>query len=202
MFKRDQTRCAQIAQGSEEGLFWVLMLAITSARQPFWQMERILQEVKAEGVTARWLFGHKRAGHEYLREPGRLAELQRTFSVSHSQLEGQIDQMLRLLEIPGLGLVKAGFALQLLTGQGGCIDGHNYKRFGVAIPLRWDCKWTEATQRAKVCTYLELCEKVGGSESLWNSWCRFIAALHEKRFKNAWDVSAWHWRALPLEEVA
>ena len=39
------------------------------------------------------------------------------------------EKLLSMTSIPGIGIVKAGFILQLCTGKVGCLDVHNLKMF-------------------------------------------------------------------------
>jgi hypothetical protein len=40
--------------------------------------------------------------------------------------------------------------------------------------------------------YMHLCEKLGGTEYLWNNWCKFIADKYPNKFANAHAVSRVH----------
>ena len=100
------------------------------------------------------------------------------------------------LAVPGLGLVKAGFAVQLLIGEAGCMDMHNLARFGIeerefVIPARRDPVEQLAVIDEAIEHYLYTCEAYGGSEKLWDGWCRFVAETY-RTYRDADDVSQRH----------
>ena len=98
-----------------------------------------------------------------------------------------------LTEIPNIGLVKAGFILQLCLGKVGCIDCHNALKFDVDL-TKFKLNYTNrlATKIKKAQQYIELCEQAGGSRKLWNGWCKTIATKYPNHFDNANDVSRVH----------
>jgi hypothetical protein len=96
----------------------------------------------------------------------------------------------RLLEIPGLGIAKAGFVRQLLHGDVGCLDTHNLKLYGLnARAFRTDCSVVALTERLQ--TYENLCTVIG-TEQLWDGWCEHVAALRPKVWRDAETVSRFH----------
>ena len=113
--------------------------------------------------------------------------------------EGRIfvnDLMRDYLAVPGLGLVKAGFVVQLLVGEAGCMDMHNLARLGLDpdefdIPKRADPEEQLLVINECIAHYLYMCEKFGGSEHLWNGWCEFVAETY-RTYDDAEDVSRRH----------
>ena len=116
-----------------------------------------------------------------------------TFLTAGVPSQSNAELLLAIACIPGLGLVKAGFYIQLCTGYMGCLDVHNLKRFGLdrkTFLVPESLSWETALGKANM--YLETIEKCGGSEYLWDSWCDYIAALYPKKFKNGEHVSQCH----------
>lgn len=82
--------------------------------------------------------------------------------------------LLELTALPGIGLAKAGFILQLMgVTDVACWDSQNMARIPEAAEiLRKLGKPTRETALA----YRALCIKHGASEGMWNDWCAYIAA--------------------------
>ena len=103
------------------------------------------------------------------------------------------EKLLSMTAIPGIGIVKAGFILQLCIGEVGCLDVHNLKMFGFSeSSFKFAKTVKQNTALAKCNLYIETCEKLGGPEFLWNNWCSFIADKYPKHFSSAEEVSQLH----------
>jgi hypothetical protein len=104
--------------------------------------------------------------------------------------------------IPGIGLVKGGFAAQLAFNVGGCIDMHNLERLGFrGADIRSDlfkCAKTEAGRKKRLDIYMDLLAIAGGCEMLWNDWCAYLAEREPVRYRDAAHVSRLHCEALGL----
>ncbi len=97
-----------------------------------------------------------------------------------------------LIDIPGIGLAKAGFIAQLIYGRSGCIDTHNLIRFGLKErefrPIPASAK--PATRERHINRYNEFVEQVGGTEKLWDDWCAHVSSL--QGYGTPDEVSAMH----------
>lgn len=97
-------------------------------------------------------------------------------------------------ECPGLGLPKAGFLVQLSMGARnvsiGCFDLHNIARYEVKLPS-FSKKASQPTRIRAALAYVDLCERLGGSEEMWNTWCFHMARV-DARFADAAHVSRLH----------
>lgn len=103
------------------------------------------------------------------------------------------EQILSMTSIPGIGIVKAGFIVQLCTGQVGCLDVHNLRMFGLTeSTFKFSKTVKQNTALAKINLYIETCKKLGGSEFLWDNWCEFIAKKYPQHFASAEQVSQMH----------
>lgn len=94
----------------------------------------------------------------------------------------------------GLAFVKGGFLLQLAFGLSGCIDIHNERRLGVDLRrdgfLSVPQKPCGRTKRAR--GYHALVDAAGGTEALWDDWCRGIAEARPDIWTDAFEVSRNH----------
>ena len=99
----------------------------------------------------------------------------------------------RLTKVHGLGLVKAGFVCQLVYGFAGCIDTHNLKLYNIKLSqVTLSDKLKEDTRLKKISQYISLCDKLGGTEHLWNYWCQYVADNQPTSYKSEWQVSKLH----------
>jgi hypothetical protein len=87
--------------------------------------------------------------------------------------------------LPGLGLTKAAFAVQMLYNEMGCLDTHNLRDMGVSPQA------VAGYSRPKREMYLAL-QATRTSETWWNVWCDFIAKKYAKRYTSGDEVSALH----------
>ena len=108
------------------------------------------------------------------------------------------ERLLLITTCPGLGLPKAGFVLQLCTGKTGCLDSHNIKRFGLKASAFSISGASQATRLKKAQKYVETCQRHGGSESLWDSWCDYVAKRHPKLWNDGEQVSKAHCQSFGL----
>ena len=103
------------------------------------------------------------------------------------------EKLLVLTGTPGLQLAKSGFVLQLCIGKVGCLDVHNLRRFNLsenAFRLNNNVKYDTALNKARM--YTDLIDKLGGTEKLWNDWCKLIADKYPKHYDSASHVSRLH----------
>lgn len=190
MFKTDQPPIAEYALSSDTGLERTLRFVFLSIKQPFWKMAVQMQDVDSKGLESAYLFGWKRQGLEHVR--ANASRLRAVLSAVPAGY-GDADALLQIANVPGLGLVKAGFVLQLVTGSAGCIDSHNLQRFGLnANAFRFGAATAYKTRRRKALAYLDACRNAGGCESLWDGWCDYVAEQQPKRWTDGAEVSKLH----------
>jgi hypothetical protein len=109
--------------------------------------------------------------------------------------------MMRLMDVPGLGMVKAGFVMQMMFGRVGCMDVHNTRRFykvdardvSISAGVRKD-----STKFKKVVGYVQLCKNNRSTAKLWDSWCEQLVykPCNRGRFADGNEVSQMHVAAL------
>jgi hypothetical protein len=108
--------------------------------------------------------------------------------------------MLVLTDVPGLGVIKAGFVMQMMFGRVGCIDVHNQRRL-YSVDAR-DLKLTKMakddTKLQKIDAYVNICKRNNSTRNLWNKWCEQLTdkKCNKGKFSSGWDVSVFHLTAL------
>lgn len=206
MFSDHQPLIARFAQSSPEGLARVIQFALLSARVPFYNMPSDLESARLGDRGT--LYGHKGPGYN-------LAWVNRTEAYWHCMdiayhapdKEALSNGLVQYLaSLPGLGIVKAGFAAQMAFGVSGCLDTWNVKRLGTCSKSvrNWQNynQKSPSVRRRYVADYNRLIESAGGTQALWDTWCHILAEKYPKRYSSADDVSAIHLSILeqPLTE--
>jgi hypothetical protein len=187
MFNTHQKDIGKFARKSPENTAQVILVDLLSIQQQWDQVGRQVLDVKANGLKSKYLFGSKRGGWEFI-----LANKKELHKAIFSRTMPLAEKLLAVASIPGIGIVKAGFVLQLCIGKVGCLDVHNLKRFGLkasAFKLG-KVKYDTALGKAKL--YIKLCEDLGGSKYLWDSWCDLLAEKYPTKYKNGQHVSRLH----------
>lgn len=196
MYKRDQNLIETFAKQSPKHTEQVAVFVIASIRTQFSTLPRIMKTYRKRGKNGLdELMPKQKEGILYVRQNRKWL-----FNLIERYRNGGItaeETLLELMNIPCIGLVKAGFLLQCLTGTVGCLDCHNLRQHDLkegVFKLSHN-RVTEANLR-KVRNYIQVCEELGGSETLWNEWCEGMADRYSKRFADANVVSFLHSRAI------
>ena len=174
----------------------MLFRSLLTIRRPLFKIPGDMADVEAGGTRQLW--GMKRAGVDALAGEG-AARLMADVDAALAAGD-HVGALAAVARVPGFGLAKGGFVLQLTRGVAGCIDTHNLARFGFGEKtFAVDAKRvTDATLRRHAARYLDAVENLGGCESLWNSWCAYVADRQPDRYHDADHVSAYHLLALGL----
>jgi hypothetical protein len=188
MFAEHQPLIREYAMQSADHTADVGYFVLATIQQQFSVVRESYWDMKDKGLDSKFAWGSKAAGMKRIQatKEGIYKDM-----FGHSLSNGEL--LLSIASIPGLGLVKAGFYIQLCTGCMGCLDVHNLKRFGLdrkTFLVPESLSWETALGKANM--YLQTIEKCGGSEYLWDSWCDYIAALYPKKFRNGEHVSQCH----------
>lgn len=190
MFADHQPALGRLAQ-SVDGFERIATFALLTIRQPL-RIACADYKLVRNGDTGP-LFGHKYGALAYIKANAAdiHAELERSY-----ELGASADVMLlEVMRIPGIGLAKAGFILQMAYGVSGCIDTHNLTRFN--IPMRQFSTGNKAVDRRRVRAYNAMINSLGGTASLWDSWCQYLADHDPANYATAQRVSELH--LAPLE---
>ena len=185
----EEFRAAMTPQDRARILRGAALVVILSIQQPWHTVPAQFADVQAVGITSRFLWGNKRKTWAFLMEHGE--RLAAAIGGNHEEA------ILTLLEVPGLGIVKASFLLQMLTGEGACLDLHNLDRLGLSRDAFKTPKTLKVdTVRARIATYCATWRAHGTSRHWWDSWCAHVATVYPKHFADAEAVSASHTVAL------
>lgn len=181
MFASHQKEIAAFAKQSPANTARVIEFVLVSIRRRFDLVKPMMKgecEVNTLDITKR--------GIQYARDNA--IDL-------HAALFGEgmsnRDKMLALLAVPGLGIPKAGFVMQLCCGVVGCMDTHNLRRFNLDAK-DFKSQGSVAAITKRIDAYMRVCEKAGGCEYLWDSWCELIAEKYPALFTDAEHVSRDH----------
>lgn len=185
MFREDQPKIAEFAWRSPENLARTLLFTRFTVRRHLYDVGPYLDHVEEYGKPACYsdqdaeAFDAIHAGSSYIvSQPWRYRF-------------GGMTLFYEVLSYPGFGIVKAGFAVQLLTGDIGCLDTHNIQRFGLTAK-DFSASGSWVTVQGRVRKYVALCQSLGGPEFLWDSWCKYVSALYPKMYPTAQAVSSAH----------
>lgn len=147
------------------------MFAVLSARVQFRRVPEQVKELDRLGEKAPCLWGWKLDAYRFLMEHG---------ARIHAAViqEPEPEKALALLcEVPGLGIVKGAFVLQMLGHDVACIDVRNAKRDGInveAFKTRGPRDKEQPAFLRKIARYVSL--TFGKSEMLWDRWCNEVGA--------------------------
>lgn len=178
---------ANYMRESTEGFFRGAIFAVLSIRKPIVVVPDDLKAVANGDLSP--LFGHKLDAHLYLLDHGP-ALRERVLSAPDNAT-----RLAALCEVPGLGIVKAGFVLQLMGYDVACLDTRNIKREGrPPREFRSDGRKGKATKafRARITHYLA--EVEGRSAEYWDHWCEDVAKVYKM---TADEISELHLSIVP-----
>ena len=178
MFSKHQPNIEEFARQNSDNFAQVVLFVSATIQQMFHTVPAIMDDVREHGLDSKHLWGSKQDTWRYTLENKDLL-----FEAVFSDMDLE-DKLLSIAEIPGIGLVKAGFVLQLCTGEVGCLDVHNLRRFGLSAQTFKLGKVKYLTARKKASLYIKTCLECGGSETLWDEWCQLIADKYPQRWKN------------------
>lgn len=187
IYSDDIRACNAIAQASPQGLVRAASFVLATIRQPLEQVPEIMRDFDKLGPESRYAFGFKAKGLDYIKSHSS------ALFVRAKAAKSDADLLAVFLDVPGLGIVKAGFLCQLYANRIGCIDSHNIKLYDVPLSsLRYNAKLKADTLAEKRQRYVDLCHGLGGSAFLWSTWCDHVAQLRPERWTSGRKVSRFH----------
>ena len=207
MFKNHNPVINAYMQENHEQMSMGIMFVVLSVKTPFHTMKRQMDDYKVNGVNSKYVWGFKIDTHHYLQDHGKelYDDLMELWMTPKKEFGGTQDQkdaamLMRLIEVPGLRAVKAGFVMQMMFGRVGCFDVHNLRRFRKVDPKDFtfaDVAKPE-TKFAKLMNYVSLCKVNRSTEKLWDSWCEQLVykPCNRGRFSSGQEVSQLHVEAL------
>jgi hypothetical protein len=181
----------------------VIAFVFSSIRVQTALLPRFMREYKRRGLASSWLWGNKKTGLLYVRKHRNqlYADYQKILNRKKGSCEH--DLIMLFLEVPGLGIPKSAFVVQMLTGKSGCMDVHNLRKYmpeldaGKGTPAIFQTSGNSSSLKSKkVSQYILACKNAGGSRKMWDAWCTHIAILQPKHFQDGESVSKMHHEVL------
>lgn len=161
------------------------LFTICSIRQPITSVPDHLERVAAGDLGP--LFGHKLDAHLYLMTHA--AELWRDIRNSRTNA----NRIAVLCRVPGLGIVKSAFVLQLMGYDVACLDSRNVQREGrKPREFRTDGDKKGLAFVRKIDRYLA--EVEGRAAEYWDLWCQDVADAYDRTSE---EISALHLAIVP-----
>jgi len=186
MYATHNPQINEWCQRSADNTADMVCMVVLSIQQRWDSVGKQLESVRAEGADSRFLWGNKAKTYAFLQ-----AHKQSLFDELYLS-ESPEEVMETFLQVPGLGLPKAGFATQLYNGGVGCIDSHNLKRLNIPeTVLKISMSASDTTIQRRIQAYVDACAK-RRSEWLWNTWCNLIAKQYPNKWADAHAVSQAH----------
>ncbi len=194
MFKDHNKALNTFIQASPDNLFRAGLFVISSIRQPLSTLENQLADIYINKENSKHLWGFKYQSYLDLVEHKQFL-YDELLKLYHSDLDNYLDNALVLIadNITGLGLVKAGFLIQLAFGEIGCIDSRNKEQFGITRnTLRYAKNTSLDIRLNKAFKYRKLSASIGPCSFLWDNWCTELALSSPETYINGHEVSKSH----------
>lgn len=200
MFRTDATAIRFYATLTPANMTHILWFAVATANCPFQQSVNALNVLRGWGPgvmdvsygeitqAEKSLMGcgmtaAKLSAYQYLwtnRE-----EIFEFYTKAQSMENGHLIFWHYILDtLPGMGMVKAAFAVQMLFNELGCIDIHNARGLG------YDKAPSGRAMKQRP-VYLNI-QSVKTSEQWWDDWCNMLATKYPGQFKSGEHVSRLH----------
>lgn len=151
------------------------LFAVCSIRQPVINVPAHLDDIERERAQSIYLIGHKREAYRFL-----VTHRDELWAdVCSIALGEPAAAILRLCDIPGIGIVKAGFIAQMLGFDVACIDTRNIQREGRnprAYRSDGEARKRTPAFRRKIARYVA---DVGGRAAhYWDTWCNEVGPIY------------------------
>ena len=176
--------------------------------QPFYSMGNQIDSINDKGKLSPYVWGNKLKTFEWLADcPTHLNSIFRNLdSLTDAEAIATISQ------IPGIGLAKGGFVLQLVkNNRGGCLDRHNLSSIYTIKDILRDININKdniskdnnnifkdnisininTIIKSKPLEYSVLCNHIG-SQTLWDNWCSFVDQKYPTHFGPNGSSSEYH----------
>ena len=161
-----------------------VLFSALSARQPIISVPDMLRDVDRNGADAIALaLPNKFECYDFLQ-----SHATRTW---REVLERTTAETVRHLAftVPGLGIVKAAFVLQLMGHDIACLDTHNMRKLGLKETAFKNNGRANPYSKPQFKRYLKLAFGGGQSRRYWDDWCTDRAMFYERTPE---DISALH----------
>lgn len=205
MFDVHQKEIGEFARADAANMYRVITFVHATVQQQLNVVSDCMESIDNDGAASIHLWGWKREAFLWFGD-----NQNEVYSTAMGIYDGYADPELvqhELLKyfasLPGLGLVKGGFVIQLCFGLSGCIDRHNLARFNIPVrkfdATRYKGARTNKTRNRIVREYHATVRHCGGTRALWDDWCRYVAKKYTSIYADAWAVSALHCEAIQCD---
>ena len=195
MYSTHAKAIAKYGLNSTEGLESVFRFCFCSIRKPLSSCLYQIEDIEINGIQSKHLFGSKRKGLEYVikNKEALLTGLLEIKGRNMNDLARTIEAVYFVMQVPGLGMVKASFVLQMLGFNVACLDSHNLKRLGLDIKeMKVPNTLRPETKIKKITKYVKL-TRIKGTEFWWDTWCDYVAGnIANKALATGEAVSEFH----------
>ena len=195
MYSTHAKAIAKHGLNSPDNLVSVFRFCFVSIRKPISSCLYQIEDIEINGIQSKHLFGSKRKGLEYVikNKEALLNGLLEIKARNMDDLARTIDAVYFVMQVPGLGMVKASFVLQMLGFNVACLDSHNLKRLGLDIKeMKVPNTLRPETKIKKITKYVKL-TRIKGTEWYWDTWCHYVAGnIANKALATGEAVSEFH----------
>lgn len=199
MYRNHQPIISEYARRGPHEFSRVCSFVLLTIQQPLERIRKDLNEIESNGPNSAILWGMKFEAYRAIKNEAD-ARFEACENIYHGYAcpDTMATELLSyIITWPGFSLAKGGFIAQLIYGASGCLDSHNLARFNIPLNLtRVKKKALPRTKQRRAREYNTIVNKLGGTEHLWDSWCKYVAS--RSNFENAFEVSAEHCHALNL----
>jgi hypothetical protein len=203
MYKIDNAKIAQHGLKNPDGLISIIRFTLLSIQQPLSSCDSMISDVESVGLGSRFL----NAGNHVTKRDGltyAIAHKKQLFRDLKAYAQNGLDDVENIsnalycvYQIPHIGMVKAGFILQMLGFDVACIDSHNLERLGwkqSQVSLAKGLKYE--TKIKKIRAYISMTQEKG-TAYWWNSWCHYVAGnIGNRKLTTGQQVSQFHVRCV------
>lgn len=152
----------------------IAKFALLTIRVQFQTLPVAVASVINEGSASRFVWGFKRQSFQWL------ASHQAKLAGDVAQSVTDCDLMAAYMQVPGLGLAKAGFCSQMTRNRVGCLDYLNEQLYGVTVP-RTPKTLSPGKIAQRIKEYVDTCAEIGDSTALWTKWCDTVGQRRQWR---------------------
>lgn len=193
--QKDIEACKDVLelQGSN-GLLKAVDFVLATIQQQFHTVPNALEEWEELGVLAPSMWGMKMDGWVYIRN-----NKDRLYALTQNAVANndEVDFIDTLLEVPGLGVIKAAFVAQLYGLNVGCLDTHNETLYCAdAMTFYVPARLSARLRLERISSYVDFTQRIGGSSDWWGNWCLFMAEKYPQHYADAEAVSEQHIQCL------
>ena len=190
------------AQKCWKNMVDMIMMVVLSIQQPWHSVGMQMYDYRDKGSGSRFVWGNKRSALLWLAANGEQLYYEALECLEFTGRKRSLALMNVFLQVPGLGLAKAGFCCQLFAGCVGCIDVHNLRRLSIPVTvLKLNKNASDVTKQKRIETYVDACSQ-RRCRWLWNSWCNLIAKKQPERWRDGEHVSLVHYEYLNNRSAA